>query len=113
MNFSKVIYINDVTLNCVDNYLGIILDHQMTLIPLLSKLRGIFSNRMHVLCKLRRYITQDSAVSIYKQTISTTHIFMQPFYWIYILTLIQNDALHTCYNVQLRDRITTESMYLF
>ena len=50
-------------------YLGITLDSEMTLTNLLSDTKRIASNRLFNLRKLRRYITEKAAISIYKSTI--------------------------------------------
>ena len=53
----------------VYNYLGIILDSQMTLTPLFSKFKKFISNKIYMLIKIRNNININCAVAIYKQTI--------------------------------------------
>ena len=50
-------------------YLGIMLDNTMSLLPLAKDIKKRISNKIFTLRKIRKYITFDSAVAIYKQTI--------------------------------------------
>ena len=51
------------------NYLGLLLDNEMTLLPLLKNIKKCVSHKMFSLRKLRKYLTQEAAVLVYKQTI--------------------------------------------
>ena len=51
------------------NYLGITLDKNMILIPLLSKLKARVVNKIYALVKIRNMINTQCAITIYKQTI--------------------------------------------
>ena len=50
-------------------YLGIMLDSTMSLSYLTKDIKKKISNRIFSFRKLRRYLTFDAAVSVYKQTI--------------------------------------------
>ena len=50
-------------------YLGIVIDNTMSLIPLINGVKKKVSNKIFMLKKLRKYLTFDAAVSIYKQMI--------------------------------------------
>ena len=67
-------------------------------------------NRLFNQRKLRKYITEQSAIAIYKQTILSVFDYAG-FMLISCnksdredLQVIQNDALRTCYNVKRRDK---------
>ena len=51
------------------NYLGILLDRNMTLMPLLTRLKNIITSKIYSLVKIRDLITTKCALVIYKQTI--------------------------------------------
>ena len=63
--------LNNIALENVQSYdyLGIILDSNMTLSPLLSKVKRIVSNKIYSLGKIRNHIDVKCALTIYKQTI--------------------------------------------
>ena len=98
-------------------YLGITLDSEMTLTNLLSDTKRIVSNRLFNLRKLRRYIAEKAAISIYKSTILP--VFDYPGYVIiscnksdrHDLQIMQNDALRTCFNVKRRDKLSISKMH--
>ena len=50
-------------------YLGVIIDYVMSLNPLLNNLKKVTSNKVFILCTIRKYLTYEAAVSVYKQTI--------------------------------------------
>ena len=50
-------------------YLGITLDDTMYLIPLVKDIKKRISNRLFMLTNIRKYLTFDAAVLVYKQTI--------------------------------------------
>ena len=51
------------------NYLSVILDTNMTMSPLLKKVKRIVSNKIYSLVKIRNTIKMKCALTIYKQTI--------------------------------------------
>ena len=67
----KKLYLGDSTLNYCDKYkyLGVTLDREMNLTSMLADTKKSVSNRLFNLRKLRHYITEKSALAIYKQTI--------------------------------------------
>ena len=97
-------------------YLGVTLDSEMTLTSLLADTKKIVSNRLFNLRKLRHYITEKAAVSIYKQTILP--VFDYPGFIIISCNksdrheqILQNDALRTCFNVKRRDKLSIATMH--
>ena len=101
----------------VYNYLGIILDSQMTLKPLFSKIKKIVSTKIYMLVKIRNNIDTNCAVTIYKQTILPLLDYTG---FLLIsgnvsdrldLQTLQNDALRVCFNVRLRDRVSIVQMH--
>ena len=97
-------------------YLGVTLDSEMSLTSLLADTRKSVSNRLFNLRKLRHYITEKSALAIYKQTILPAFDYAG---FIIIsfksdrhdLQILQNDALRTCFNVKRRDKLSISSMH--
>ena len=71
IDFSTQLLLGNSRLKYCDKYkyLGVTLDSEMTLTSLLADTKKIVSNRLFNLRKLRHYITEKAAVSIYKQTI--------------------------------------------
>ena len=87
-------------------YLGVTLDSEMNLTTLLAVTKKTVTSRLFNLRKLRHYITEKSALTIYKQPILPA--FDYAGFMIILcnksdrhdLQVIQNDALRTCYNVK-------------
>ena len=99
------------------NYLGIILDKNMTLVPLLTKLKSRVVNKIYSLVKIRGLINTQCAITIYKQTILPV-LDYSGFLLISCnksdrgdLQKLQNHALRICFNVKLRDKISIERMH--
>ena len=101
---------------CVYNYLGIIFDSQMTLAPLFSKIKGIVTNKIYTLVKIRNIIDTKCALTIYKQTILPLLDYAG---FLLIsgnvsdrsdLQTLQNDSLRICFNVR-RDRVSIVLMH--
>ena len=119
VDFTKYLKIGDNILHFVDKYkyLGTIIDKEMNLTALLSDLKKTVLHKLYVLRKLRPYITEKCAISIYKQTI-LPHFDYVGFMLLSCnksdcddLQIIQNDALRTCYNVKRRDRLSISNMH--
>ena len=98
-------------------YLGVYLDAEMTLQPLISHVKKITSCKIKTFSRIRRYITTQCAVTIYKQTIMPLFDYAG-FLLISCnksdrgdLRVIQNNCLRTCYDVRLRDRVTLINMH--
>ena len=116
---NRNINLGNVPLQFVDRYkyLGIILDKHMDLTSYLSVVKKNVSNHLLKLRKIRKYVPQDCAVRIYKQTIlpildyggsilnSCNQSDRSD------LQIMQNNALRICYNVRLRDRMSVKTLH--
>ena len=119
VDYSKIVHIGEENLDFVDKYkyLGITLDKYMNLTSLICDVKKNVLFQLFKLRKLRRLITTFCAVSIYKQTILP--LFDYSGFLLhsinasdcYDLQVIQNDALRTCYNVRLRDRLSVKKLH--
>ena len=94
------------------NYLGYCLDADMSLKPLLSHVKRITTSKIGTLCKIRKYMTVDSALAIYKQMILPLFDY-SGFLLLSCnktdredLQTIQNNALRSCLGIRLNDRIS-------
>ena len=100
-------------------YLGVILDKHMNLTSLVSDVKRKVTGQLFKLSKLRWTITQFCAISIYKQTIWLLFDYLgfllhsSNISDCYDLQVIQNDALRTCYNinVRLRDQMSIKKLH--
>ena len=101
------------------SYLGIIIDEEMTLQPMLKYVKKIITNRLFSLRKIRKYINEKAAVSIglYKQTILPI-IDYSGFFLLSCcasdrsdLQKIQNDILRVCYGSPLTDMIRISELH--
>ena len=121
VDYATMVNLDNVPLNFVEcyKYLGITIDKTMDLTKQLSLVKKTVMNHLFKLRKICKYINQECAVIIYKQTIlpvldysgfllhscnvSDRHD----------LQILQNDALRTCYNVNCPlDRCTIILTYL-
>ena len=99
------------------NYLGVILDNEMSLCPLLKNIKKRVNNRMFQLRKICKYITNHAATLIYKQTILP--IFDYPGFLLtslnsgdkHDLQVIQNDALRFAKSLKLLDMIPIPQLH--
>ena len=119
VDLSNKIKIGDISLPFCKKYkhLGVTLDNEKSLTSFLSDTKKTVMNRLFNLRKLRLYITEKSAVAIYKQTILPVFDYAG-FMLISCnksdrkdLQVIQNDALRTCYNVKRRDKLSIMKMH--
>ena len=99
------------------NYLGIILDNQMSLQPLVKNIKKRINIKMFALRKLRKYLDCKSAILVYKQTILPIFDYAG-FLLISLndgekhdLQVIQNDALRYCKNVQIIDKVSIAKIH--
>ena len=99
------------------SYLGMILDDTMSLIPLCKDVKKRISNRFFMLRKIRKYLTFDAAVLVYKQTILPI-IDYAGFLLVATrkedrndLQKIQNEVLRCCNNTKLSDRVSTRTLH--
>ena len=119
IDYTKHATLNNHSLDNVSRYkyLGVTLDSEMSLINLLADVKKSVLNKLFTLRKLRYYITEKSAISIYKQMILP--VFDYPGFLLIscnksdpqALQVIQNDALRCCYNVRRRDKLSVSSMH--
>ena len=115
----KYLNINGEYINYVKQYtyLGIILDSEMTLQPLLKHVKKLLTNKIFALRKIRNYITDKSAVVIYKQTILPV-IDYSGFLLLSCshgdhsdLQKIQNDILRICFKSKLAEKVKISELH--
>ena len=99
------------------NYLGVILDSEMTLRPLFNHVKKNVYSKIFTLLKLRKCLTEHAAVMLYKHTILP---FLEYAGFMLVacnvsdrkdLQKCQNDALRICTNIRLTDRINLEFLH--
>ena len=99
------------------NYLGIILDSDMTLTPLCKTIEKRVVDKIFMLRKLGRYLTYKAAIQIYKQVILPILNYAG-----FLLVacnkdkkgefqVLQNDALRFCSNNRLNDRVSLDVLH--
>ena len=83
------------------NYLGLLLDNEMNLQSLFKNIKKRVSNKLFSLRKLRKYLTHDAAILVYKQTILPIFDYAGFFLLITLnkgdkheLQIMQNDAIN-------------------
>ena len=105
---TQTVKLNDVTSNPLPNITGI---GQGTI------LKKSVTNHLFKLRKIRKFINQETAVIIYKQTLlpllDHSGFLLNSCYVSdrNDLQILQNDALRTCYNVKRRDRLSVRQMH--
>ena len=98
------------------SYLGITLDNEKTLQPLVKQIKKSITNKIFNLRKIRKYITEKAAISIYKQTILPID------YAGFILVScgvseraefqkIQNDILRLCCKITLQEHVSIKDIH--
>ena len=99
------------------NYLGIVLDSEMTLVPLCKNMEKRVVDKIFMLRKLKKYLTYKAAIQIYKQVILPI-IDYAGFLMISCsksrkedFQIMQNDALCFCNNTSLNDRISLVKLH--
>ena len=114
INRNLTLRISAQSLDFVDkfSYLGYYLDTDMSLKPLLSHIKKITTSKLGTLYKVRKYMTIDSALAIYKQMIMPLFDY-SGFLLISCnktdredLQIIQNNALRCCLTLRQNDRIS-------
>ena len=119
VDYAVKLNVSDILLEYVKKccYLGIGLDSEMILSPLVSHVKKVVSNKVKTLYKIRRYITTKCVLAIYKQTILPLFDYAG-FLLISCdksdhndLQVIQNNILRCCNNVRLLDRLTLVDMH--
>ena len=92
------------------NYLGVILDDQLTFTPYYNMVKRRMENKIFVLSKIRKYVDNKTALLIYKQAVLPLVEyagFVLIFCTIgqrYDLQVLQNNALRLCKRYRLLDR---------
>ena len=118
IDYTQKLLVRNISLEYVKKfcYLGVYLDSEMSLSPLVSHVKKVVTNRAKTLSKIRKYITSQCALSIYKQTILPLFDY-SGFLLISCtksdrkdLQTIENNILRTCYNVRLLDRLSLVDM---
>ena len=111
--------INDINMKYVKqyNYLGVVLDAEMSLVPLCKNVEKIVVDKVYMIRKLRKHLTYHASIQIYKQLILP--IF---YYSVFLLIacnkdkkhdlqIIQNDVLRFCNNNKREDRVHLDEMH--
>ena len=91
------------------NYLGLVLD--------IENIKEHVNNKMFVLHKIRKYLTEEAATMVYNQTILL--IFDYGGFLLislnssdkYELQVVQNDALRFCKNIHMLDKISIPKLH--
>ena len=119
VDYNRKLHLDGSPLSFVDSYkyLGITLDKHMTLSNLISGVKKNVFGHLFKRRKLRRYITSDCAITIYKQTILPLLDYAG--FFLYScnisdrrdLQTLQNDALRTCYSIRLKDRMSIKNLH--
>ena len=98
-------------------YLGIVIDNTMSLVPLVKNVKKKVTNKMFMLRKLRKYLTFDASVSIYKQMILPI-IDYAGFLMIGCrlgdkgdMQKLQNDILRICDKSRIADKVSIEKLH--
>ena len=119
VDYANTLKIAGNVLSFVDKYkyLGTIIDKEMSLSYLLTDVKKSVLSKLFTLRKIRMYITEKCALSIYKQAILPFFDYVG-FMLISCnksdrsdLQVIQNDALRTCFNIRRRDRLSIAKMH--
>ena len=99
------------------NYLGVILDSEMTLRPFFNHVKKIVYSKIFMLTKIRSYLTEFAAIMIYKHTILPYFEYAG-----FLLTactkedrkdlqICQNDALRVCTHIKLLDHVRIDDLH--
>ena len=99
------------------NYLGIIIDSEMTLQPMLKHVKRMLTNKIFILRKIRKFLTEKASLSIYKQTILPI-LDYSGFLLLSCnvsdrsdLQKMQNDILRICLRIKLTDHISIKEIH--
>ena len=99
------------------NYLGIVLDPEMTLAPLCKVIEKRVIDKIYMLRKLGKYLTYKASIQIYKQVILPI-LDYAGFLLVACnknkkngLQIMQNDALRFCNNTRRNDKVTLVELH--
>ena len=99
------------------NYLGVILDSEMTLRPFFQHVRKLIHAKLFSFRKIRKYLSESSAIMVYKHTILP---FLEYAGSMLVpcniddrndLQKCQNDALRICTKVRLTDHVRIPDLH--
>ena len=99
------------------NYLGVILDSEMTLRPFISYIKKIISHKIFTIAKIRRCLTVYAAIMIYKLTILP---YVEYVGFLVVACTVddrrslqkcQNDALRICTKCKIADQVCIEELH--
>ena len=111
------LYNRDVAIVKQYNYLGVILDSEMTLRPFFNHVRKLAHGKLFSFRKIRKYLSENSAIMVYKHTILP---FLEYAGFMLMacnvddrndLQKYQNDALRICTKVKLIDHIRIPDLH--
>ena len=87
LNVQKPILILDKPVKFVKqyNYLGIYLDSEMTLKPILKHVKKLLTNK--IFGKIRKFLTEKAALSVYKETVLPTLNYAVFFYYYPVMSV--------------------------
>ena len=98
-------------------YLGIILDTTMSMVPQMKSVKKRLNNKVYMLKKIRKYLTFDAAVIVYKQTILPIIDYSRFLLLscnqgdIEELQVIQNDILRICNMTRISDKVPIPELH--
>ena len=100
------------------NYLGVIIDDQLTFTPYYNMVKRRIENKIFVMSKIRKYIDNRTAILVYKQAVLPL-VEYAGFVLIsctvgqrYELQVLQNNALRLCKRYRLLDRVPIDRLHL-
>ena len=108
--------------NCIQtvntfNYLGVILDTQLTFTPYYNMVKRRMENKIFVLSKIRKYIDNKTALLVYKQAVLPL-VEYAGFVLVsctigqqHDLQVLQNNALQLCKRYRLLDRVQIDWLH--
>ena len=119
IDYEHKLRVHNVPLDYVQKYcyLGVCLDSEMSLSPLLSHVKKVVSSKAKTLMNIRKYINTTCALSIYKQTMLPLFDYSGFLLISCIksdrrdLQTMENNILRSCFNVQLLDRLSLVDMH--
>ena len=98
-------------------YLGIVIDNTMSLVPLVKNVKKRVTNKMFMLRKLRKFLTFDASLAIYKQMI-LPFIDYAGFLLISCrlgdkgdLQKLQNEILRICDKLKVADMVSIQKLH--
>ena len=119
MGNPKQFTMNDHNIGFVHNYmyLGVMIDDVMSLVPLVKSVKKRISDKIFMLRKIRKFLTFEASVLVYKQTILPIIDYAG-----FLLMgsrnedksdvqILQNDILRICNRSRISDRVSIEALH--